>query len=380
MIHLAKVMHRFLPRYDALHKRSTQQYKVCRQILACRTPVLGGFHLHCPGCQGEAWLFHACRNRHCPRCQQKASEAWQQLQLSRVVESAYFHLVFTLPHEFNGWARLHPAVVYHCLFQAVWATLNTLGHDRKRLNGQLGMSAVLHTWGQNLGQHIHLHCLVPGGALDGNGQWHPARSSYLFPVRVLSRLFRGKMVGALREAYQAGKMSRLSSPPAVKNTLDSVMHKDWMVYAKHALKQPTSIVSYLSRYTRKIAISESRLIAMDAESVSFRYKDYRDNRKKTMILSGEEFLRRFLQHVLPAGFMRIRHYGWLANACQAKTVPRVREAITHARQQTGKQKTPGADHPQAVDEPFKGIPCTGCKQGLMVIDYHLKRVKRLDMP
>lgn len=370
MMHLADVLHRFLPEYDRRYSRSTDQYKVCRQINACRTAALGGFHLHCQTCQHEQFLYHACRNRHCPRCQQQVSEQWVQGQLSRVVDTRYFHLVFTLPHDINPWVRLHPRVIYGIFFQSVWSTLNTLGHDKKRLDGQLAMTGVLHTWGQNLSQHNHLHCLIPGGALSTTGQWHCASNTYLFPIKVLSRLFRGKMVRALRKSLEQGKLHRINPwPTGILNTL---MSKDWVVYAKEGIQRPETLVRYLGRYTRKIAISESRLLSMDGESVSFQYKDYRDGKRKQMKLSGVEFLRRFLQHVLPSGFVRIRHYGWLANASRAKKLSQVRAAIAK-RTQDPVGHTIGAivtGDPSITPVPqvFTGIVCRQCKTGKMVID------------
>ncbi len=371
MMHLADILQRFLPAYDQNHARTPEQYKVCRQLSVCRTPALGGFHLHCQRCEHEQYLYHACRNRHCPRCQQQASVQWEQMQLSRVVDTTYFHVVFTLPHEINGWARLHPRVIYRLFFESVWSTLNTLGHDKSRLDGQLGMTAVLHSWGQNLSQHIHLHCLIPGGALSTSGQWHSAKSTYLFPIKVLSRLFTGKMISALRKHINAGELPRIEQcPDAVLNTLKS---KDWVVYAKEGIHRPDTLVRYLARYTRKIAISESRLLWMDEQSVHFRYKDYRDGKSKSMSLKGVEFLRRYLQHVLPPGMMRIRHYGWLANACREKKLAQVRAAITHNEQSSlkiGDREKAPSSVPIAVSEAkvFVGIACAQCKTGIMVID------------
>ena len=364
MLRLAEVVQRFQPHLPPL---PAPVNKVCQQLLACRTPALGGFQLRCGECGEEVPLYHACRNRHCPRCQQQASEQWQQRELANVVPAPYFHLVFTLPHELNGWVRLHPAVVYHALFRSVWDTLNTLGHDRKRLNGQLGMTAVLHTWGQNLSQHVHLHCLIPGGALDGAQQWHPAKSTYLFPIRVLSRLFRGKLVSRLREAAEDGQLPRVTHPGEVKQLLGQLMRKDWVVYAKPCLHKAETVVQYLARYTRKIAISESRLLGITEETVSFRYQDYRDGQQKVMTLAGDEFLRRFLQHVLPAGFMRIRHYGWLANACRQTRLPQVREAIARY----APTLPTVADKPREAMTRLDGIPCPCCKTGMMRVRYPL---------
>jgi len=300
MLRLAEVVRGF---QSALSGLSPQQGKVCHQILRCRTAALGGFQLQCQECGEEQVLYHACRNRHCPRCQQQASEQWQQRELANVVDASYFHLVFTLPHELNGWVRLHPRVIYGALFSSVWDTLNTLGHDPKRLSGQLGMTAVLHTWGQNLSQHVHLHCLIPGGAIDCEQRWHPANSTYLFPGRVLSRLFRGKMVSRLRQAVNEQQLPRLT----------------------------------------------------------------------VMTLEGPEFLRRFLQHVLPHGFMRIRHFGWLANACRKQQLPLVRQAI--AVLAATPVVTEKATDTTAVPG-FEGIPCSCCKTGVMRVRYPLRPVQQ----
>ncbi|MGB5598350.1 MAG: IS91 family transposase [Thiothrix litoralis] len=370
MLRLAQVVRRFRSQLPSL---SPQQGKVCHQILRCRTAALGGLQLQCSDCGEERVRYHACRNRHCPRCQQQASEQWQQREVANVVEAPYFHLVFTLPHELNGWVRLHPRLMYRLLFRSVWETLNTLGHDPKRLNGQLGMTAVLHTWGQNLSQHVHVHCLIPGGALDDHGNWSAANSTYLFPIRVLSRLFRGKMVSGLRKAYKAQQLHRVIPAEDVEKRLNQLMQKDGVVYAKPCLHQAATVVKYLSRYTRKIAISESRLLAIDNAQVTFRYKDYRQSKQAVMTLKGAEFLRRFLQHVLPHGFMRIRHFGWLANACRKKKIADVRHAI--AKQQ-GKQVPTTKTTDSNVTPLFEGIPCPCCKKGIMRIRYALRPVKQ----
>src|SRR5699024_7975085 len=205
----------------------------------------------------------------------------------------YYHLVFTLPHELNGWVSLHPRIIYGLLFKVAWGTLDTFGHDPKRLGGQLGMSAVLHTWGQYLTRHVHLHCLVPGGALDDQGQWHAARSDYLFPVKALSRHFRGRMVSALRRAVQRGELHRVTRPGEVDAVLDSLMAKDWVVYTKACLNYTHTVVTYLARYTHRIAITNARLIDVDNRQVTFRVKDYRDhNRHKTVCLDGQTFVQR----------------------------------------------------------------------------------------
>jgi len=197
---LQQVLHQFLPGYCEKHTLSPRQAEICTHIRACRTEALGGVQLHCDHCDYEQPWYCACRDRHCPKCQWRATEAWCDKQCQSVLPVTYYHLVFTLPHDLNPWVQLHPEVIYHLLFKAVWATLKAFGADPKRLGGQLGMTAVLHTWGQQLWRHVHLHCLIPGGALDEAGQWHAARSNYLFPDRALSRHFRGRMASEQRKA------------------------------------------------------------------------------------------------------------------------------------------------------------------------------------
>jgi hypothetical protein len=324
---LQQVMNHFLPTYRQQHRLSPQQAKVIGAIRACRTEVLGGQYVQCEYCGFAQIRYHSCRNRHCPQCQQQATEQWCDKQLQHVLPVDYFHIVFTLPHEFNGWVQLHPEVIYRVLFHAAWSTLKTLGADKKRLHGELGMTAVLHSWGQNLSQHVHLHCLVPGGALSqDHDHWHPAKSTYLFPVKALSKLYRGKMVSGLRQAWQADQLSRITRDD-VNATLNRLMNKQWCVYSKATLHRAQTVVKYLSRYTYRIAISNNRLLAMDEQQVLFRLHDYRDGKDKSLSLTGEEFVRRFLMHVLPNGFMRIRHYGFLANRCCQKKLELIRRCL-----------------------------------------------------
>ncbi len=320
-LRMQQVLSRFLPTLQKQQALSHQQLTVCRHLQQCRTAVLGGFVLHCGQCGHETTLYHACRNRHCTRCQQQATQQWCDKQASHLLPVTYYHLVFTLPHALNGWVRLHPRVIYGLLFRTVWHTLSRFGKDPKRLGGELGMSAVLHTWGQTLDQHVHLHCLVPGGALNLDGTWREAKSTYLFPVKALSRVYRGKMVSALRDAANTGQLSRVTRPDEINHLLNSLMQTPWVVFAKPCLQHTRSIIDYLGRYTHRIALSDSRLSYMDEETVSFDYRDYRDNGKKVMTLTGTEFLRRFLQHVLPKGFMRVRTLAGLLMPVGRKNYP-----------------------------------------------------------
>lgn len=316
-------LQRFAPGGLDAHRR-----KITQRLCVCHTPAMGGMEVHCDHCGAEATWYHGCRDRHCPQCQGRATRCWADRQHEQLLPVPYFHVVFTLPYDLNGWVELHPEVLYRLLFKAVWTTLDTFGHDPKRLNGQLGMSAVLHTWGQNLSRHVHLHCLVPGGALGDDGRWHPARSTYLFPVRALSRHFRGTMVRLLRQASDRGQLKRVTRAGEVDRLLDRLMTTDWVVYSKHCLKHSASVVEYLARYTHRIAITDARILRVDDEGVTLRYKDYADHdRYKTLTLDGPEFARRFLMHIVPKGLMRVRHYGFLANRCRKRKLAEVRCAL-----------------------------------------------------
>ena len=355
---LQSVMHQFLPSYCESHTLSPRQREVCAHIGACRTEALGGVQLHCDHCDYEQPWYQACRDRHCPKCQWRATEVWCHKQCQSVLPVTYYHLVFTLPHDLNPWVQLHPEVIYHLLFKAVWATLKAFAADPKRLGGQLGVTAVLHTWGQQLWRHVHLHCLIPGGALDEAGQWHAARSSYLFPDRALSRHFRGRMVSELRKAYQQGDLERITHPGEVDTMLERLMGIDWVLYTKPWLRNAETVVHYLSRYSHRTAISDARIGAICEGEVEVSYKDYQDhNRWKTLQLPGEELIRRFLLHVLPKGLMRIRHYGFLANRCRKDKLVKIRQWLGQI-----------AEH-ETSDESLqaKSIdwPCPKCHRGQM---------------
>jgi hypothetical protein len=282
----------------------------------------------------------------------------------------YHHLVFTLPHELNGWVQLHPAVIYSLLFKIVWKTLKAFGADRKRLDGQLGMTAVLHTWGQTMSQHVHLHCLIPGGTLADDNQWHAAKSTYLFPVRALSRHYRGNLVSALRQSANAGRLSRITNTDEIDRVLNELMKKDWVVYSKHCLNRTDSIIAYLSRYTHRIAITNRRMIDLDKDRVRFSYKDYRDDQSKIMALDCQEFIRRFLMHVLPKGLMRIRHYGILANRCRKVSLKVIRKILA--------KPTP-VIHDNESDEPAT-YPCPYCRQGQLIPRQTLKPIRIFTHP
>lgn len=354
---LQTVLNRFLPGYRRHQGLRPREAEVCAHIRSCRTAALGGVELQCDHCDYHQPWYCACRDRHCPKCQWRATEAWSAKQCAAVLPVTYYHLVFTLPHALNPWVALHPGVIYRGLFQAVWETLKGFGADPKRLGGQLGATLVLHTWGQRLGRHVHLHGLIPGGALDEGGHWHAARSTYLFPDRALARGVRGRLVRLLRQAYAQGELPRLTDPGEVEAMLDALMAQDWVVYTKPWLRRPETVIGYLARYTFRTALSDARIQTVTDTEVALSYKDYRDNNRwKTLRLPGEELIRRFLLHVLPKGLMRIRHYGLLANRCRRQKLAQIRDLLG---------QTEATDAPDAAgrESPPESWPCPRCHRG-----------------
>jgi hypothetical protein len=285
--------------------QSSQVARTLRAIEACRTAKLGGHRLRCSGCGKEQYRYNSCRNRHCPKCQAVNREQWIWNRQQELLPVTYFHVVFSLPAALNPLAIRHPKAVYNSLFRAAWHSLKAFAADPKHLGADTGMTAVLHTWGQNLSLHPHLHCIVPGGGLAPSGRWKKARNKgkFLFPTYALARVFRAKFMALMRR--------EVAVPQDVAKKL---FLTPWVVYAKRPFSGPRQVVEYLGRYTHKIAISNHRITAIDDPYVRFRWKDYRqDGVMKIMQLDILEFLRRFCLHILPAGFTRIRHYGILAS-------------------------------------------------------------------
>ena len=333
-IELADIVRNHGAAVCAERRLAAVQHRALRAIAACRTAALGGQLAQCDTCGAQRYTYYSCRNRHCPKCQTLARERWLAARRQELLPVPYFHLVFTLPHELNSLAQGNPAALYAMLFGTVSATLMDFGANARWLGGEIAATLVLHTWGQNLNQHVHLHCLVAAGALHADGHWIHARRGFLFPVQALSRVFRGKFMSALELALAADKL-RLSpenassgAPAEAQDLLLALRAHDWVVYAKRPFGGPEQVLSYLGRYTHRVALSNDRLLSCDEASVRFRYRDYHDGRRrKVMCLKATEFLRRFLLHVLPKGFMRIRHYGLLANRCKAAKLQRARSAL-----------------------------------------------------
>ncbi len=330
-VELADIFRMHSDDYCETHVVTPEQYKVINAIKNCRTNVLGGHIEQCDQCSAIKCAYNSCRNRHCPKCESFKAMKWLESRQTELLPVSYFHVVFTIPHELNDLVLYNKKLFYNLLFHCAWHTLHTLGEDKKRLGGDMGMLAVLHTWGQNLSQHNHVHCIVPGGALKRNGEWKSTKK-YLFPTKVLSTLFRGTYVAKLRQAYQAGdvKLPCKLTPVQFDQVLNEIMDKDWVVYAKPPFAGPEKLLNYLGRYTHKIAISNHRIVKYDEGTVTFKWRDYADkNKEKIMELKPQEFIRRFLSHVLPSGFMRIRGFGFLANACKAKKIKAIQKALKY---------------------------------------------------
>lgn len=300
--------------------------KVLRAIVACRTAALGGHIEQCDSCGQRAISYNSCLNRHCPKCQGAARQAWLAKRSAELLPVPYYHVVFTLPHVLVPLALQNKALVYGLLFRTAAETLLQIAADPKHLGAKIGFLAVLHTWGQTLLHHPHLHCVVPGGGLSPDQRrWIPCGHKFFLPVKVLSVVFRGKFLDALERTFKqhkitlAGQLTPLQSPAEFAALLRAAAHRDWVVYAKRPFAGPAQVLTYLSRYTHRIAIANSRLVAMADGRVTFRWRDYaHGHQTRTMTLEAHEFLRRFLLHVLPTSFVRIRYFGLLANRQRAQ--------------------------------------------------------------
>jgi hypothetical protein len=317
------------------HRCAAVQMRALRAIAACRTAALGGQRATCDRCGATRTVYHSCRNRHCPACQGPARDQWLAARRAELLPIPYFHVVFTLPHPLNALAQGNPRVLYHLLFRAATDTLLAFGRDPRHLGGTIGVTAILHTWGQTLTQHVHLHCVVTGGALSPDGtHWLAGRSTFLFPVRALSTVFRAKYLDGLAHAHAAGHLAfadgtaALAAPTAFASLLRTLRATDWVVYAKPPFGGPEHVLAYLARYTHRVAITDHRLVDFTDGVVRFRYRDYADHdRLKVLALDGQEFLRRFLLHVLPTGFVRIRHAGLFGNRDRHARLARCRAVL-----------------------------------------------------
>jgi hypothetical protein len=343
---------------------STEQRRVLKALASCRTAALGGHVETCDHCQHQRIAYNSCRNRHCPKCQGSACARWMESRASELLPVEYFHVVFTLPDTFNALALSNQRTVYRVLFDAVAQTLLDVAANTRNLGAKVGFMAVLHTWGQNLSLHPHVHCVIPGGGLSPDGmRWISCRPGFFLPVRILSRVFRGKFISQLRKAFHAGKLAGVPDESAFERLIESSVKNDWVVHAKPPFGGPNQVLKYLSRYTHRIAISNSRLLSMDDDTVTFRWRDYaHGNQLRTMTLDASEFLRRFLLHVVPRGFMRIRHFGFLANRARSNNLELCRKLLGEqvAGEGAGTHLTVPATLPALMKQSLSCCPLCGC--------------------
>jgi hypothetical protein len=383
---VADILRRYGAAYRAQHDASLSntQQRVMRAITACRTAALGGHVEACDSCGHQRIAYNSCGNRHCPKCQSLARAQWIEHRQAQLLDCPYFHVVFTLPEEIAAIGYQNKAVVYNLLFAATAETLRTIAADPKHLGAEIGFFAVLHTWGQNLTHHPHLHCVVPGGGLSTDGQcWVACRPGFFLPVRVLSRFFRRRFLELLQQSFDDGQLKFFSSlqglcePQAFRRYLDPLREKEWVVYAKAPFAGPEQVLDYVGRYTHRVAISNNRLLDIEKGAVTFRWKDYRDdNAQKTMTLQADEFIRRFLLHVLPPGLQRIRYYGLLGNRHRQEKLAQCRQLLEMD------PKTPVETDVEAPCdyrdryEALTGLSlhqCPVCRQGRMIT---LERITR----
>lgn len=352
------------------------QLKVMSAIEQCRTSALGGHALRCDACAHQEISYNSCRNRHCPKCQSRAAQRWLEARQADLLPVEYYHVVFTLPAEIGAIAYTNKAAIYRLLFDVAAETLLTIAADAKHLGAQIGATLVLHTWGSALTHHPHVHGIIPGGGLSPDGtRWVACRHGFFLPVRVLSRLFRRRFIEGLATLHRAGQLqffgehAGLADAGAFGRWLAPLRTCEWVVYAKRPFAGPAAVLAYLSRYTHRVAISNRRLLAMDGNSVTFRWKDYRTKgrtRHKTMTLAADEFMRRFLLHVLPGGFHRIRHYGLLANAERRKRLMTARALL----------RVPPPDPVGDEADAISSVPvfsCRCCGATMRVIEIIMRR-------
>jgi hypothetical protein len=360
---------------------SLGQLKVMSAIERCRSAALGGHVLQCPACDHTQIAYNSCRNRHCPKCQASAARRWLEARQADLLPVDYYHLVFTLPAPLRDIAWYNKSVVYSLLFKAAAETLCTIAGDPRHLGARIGVTLVLHTWGSAMTHHPHVHGIVPGGGLSfDDKRWVACRPGFFLPVRVLSRLFRRLFLDKLCDAHRAGTLQFFGEHQAIAETksfsdwLKPLRQIDWSVYAKRPFAGPDAVLAYLSRYTHRVAIANSRLIAMDEQGVTFKWKDYRArerDRHKTMTLSPDEFMRRFLLHVLPAGFHRIRHYGLIANTTRKDNLALARELLMVEKITVpADAEMNGADAADGSDESATYV-CPDCGAPMLVIDIFL---------
>ena len=381
---IADIFDRYGDQYRQNNSISCDQAKVVRHIQTCRTAALGGHVEQCNECGYQKNAYNSCRDRHCPKCQTMTKERWLNDRKAELLPCGYFHLVFTLPHTLNPIVLNNKKIMLAILFAVVNESLQAFAKDPQwRLNGQLGMVAVLHTWSQTLVDHFHIHCLVPAGALSPTkDKWNPARKSFLFRIKSLAKEYRKRYLQRLKKAYQQkkiifpGKTEALGSQQAFAEMTKKLAETEWIAYAKRPFAGPEQVLEYLGRYTHRIAISNNRLVDIDNGRITFTYRDRKNNNeKKTMQLDAHEFIRRFLLHVLPKGFMKIRYFGFLSNIKKKECIQRIRQLL-ESKEGTLEQIK---ETVQEIMQRVTGVDitcCPKCQKGKMITIKELPKVLR----
>ena len=369
---VADIFRRHGPTWRANRVLPLAQLKAMSAIERCRSAALGGHVLHCEHCAVDQIAYNSCRNRHCPKCQSRAAKQWLVDRQADLLPVEYYHLVFTLPAIIAQIAYQNPTRLYNLLFKITAQTLYTIAADPKHLGAKIGTTAVLHTWGSALTHHPHIHCIVPGGGLNPNNQWIACKSGFFLPVKVLSRLFKRLFLEHLVRLHPRlqfyGSLQRLTNHHDFNAYLNPARKTQWVVYAKRPFAGPKSVLDYLSKYTHRVAISNSRITRIDHNTITFKYKDYRRKgrqRFKIMQLTGDEFIRRFLIHILPHGFHRIRHFGLLANVHRKQRLHAIRQQLANASLVKGSEQNTAYDNECKPSPPFV---CRTCGTTLIIID------------
>jgi len=362
-LELADIVRAHGDAYRRTHRLTTTQHRALRAIATCRTAALGGHQETCDHCGATRITYNSCRNRHCPKCHTLTKERWLAARRADLLPIPYFHVVFTLPHALNPLAQGNPRVIYALLFRAAADTLLAFGRDPRHLGGTIGITAILHTWGQTLTQHRHLHCLVTGGAVSSDRtQWTCGHTSFLFPVKALSTVFRAKYLAGLRHAFHDGTLTFAAGTASLADArcfaafVTQLRATPWVVYAKRPFAGPDQVLDYLGRYTHRVALSNNRLVDHRDDRVRFRWRDYADHdRVKVMTLEADEFLRGFLLHVVARGFMRIRHFGLFANRTRRGALAQSRDLLGQPPPADAEVESAGA-----LVHRLTGIDFTGC--------------------
>ena len=347
----SEYLQKFGQRMPSSHRRAV------KDILRCRTPAMGGHVFECDHCGRQQYSYHSCCNRSCPKCHKNETDAWLRAREKELLPVPYYHVIFTLPHELRAFARLHQKEVYGLLIKSAARSIVKLAADPHYVGGRVGVMAVLHTWGSNLSYHLHVHCLVTGGGLSSDGRtWLPAREDYLVPVKALSRLFRGSFLDGVRRQFKDIDLPK------------SIRQKEWVVYCKPAVQGAGKVLNYLARYVHRVAITNSRILSADDGKVTFRYKGLDAAQTKTMTVRAEEFIRRFLQHVLPTGVHKIRYYG-LWSPSHRKDLSKVQHTLT----QSGNDQQERIEEDTNMEAPpsSEARKCRHCQRGTLI------RIRRL---